>query len=749
MSVNALEMCAAYKEKSAARRKDGTYMKILRAAAALLLAAAILTSPVGELVGGENEVIVPAAPTENTETSAEPEEEPIAPAVTEPVKEEPVITEQAEEGPAAAEDTVPEEEEAPEEEMPSEVERLEKISEAAEKEREFLKLHPEIAAMGAEIPEGSDVPVSECDAGFHKYVDMLMNNSSTALSLNSLCVPIFLNSAVYGSGGLIHQDRFAYCPKSFCTDVSYFQGTVNWKKVKAAGIDYCILRAGYRGYGKAGTLVLDAQFLNNLKNAKAAGLKVGAYFFTQAITVAEAKAEADFVYNYIKGWQLDLPVYCDMEEITYDTGRLDSANLTKAQKTAIICAFCDRMKALGYESGVYSNPSWMTYYLDRAALEAKYPIWLANYVKQTKYQYKFNIWQYGVGYIDGISGQTDMDVKYEDPVNIQVPAGFVCSASTTNSLTFKWNATALPVNGYQFAKYNSSTKKYTVLSTQTATSYTLSKLGQADCGLYAVRSYVEFNGKTFYSSYSSPLAGVTKFSAPYDVTLRETDTGFEASWSCNAAVSGYEVFAAKHGEALDKVASVTDKHFEYECGEGFYYITLRPYIKFGGKTFYGSDSAQAMVRVAGVSAYVDSVEKNSVTLCWENSGDAVDVSIYRVDESTGKETLLKTLPAAAETYTLSGLKLAERCIFKLTVKYSCGITDTLPLLNAVTRNGLAGDINSDGFVDMLDMGLLKKYLKGTAEIDLTNADVNCDGKVDADDIRMLMEHMVGSSERMV
>ncbi len=137
-------------------------------------------------------------------------------------------------------------------------------------------------------------------------------------------------------------------------------------------MEFVIIRVGYRGYGSAGTLVEDPKFKTYLDGATKAGLKVGVYFYTQAITTAEAKAEAKFVLDRIKGYSLQMPVYYDIESVDYDTGRLDSAGLSKAQKTALCTAFCDTIIKSGYSAGVYANYTWLNYYIDGAGLGKKF-----------------------------------------------------------------------------------------------------------------------------------------------------------------------------------------------------------------------------------------------------------------------------------------------------------------------------------------------------------------------------------------
>lgn len=281
----------------------------------------------------------------------------------------------------------------------------------------FVEQDPELVKLSQYVCEGDDLPCSENDPSYHKYIDSLMRqkqNEMGAAPVKALAAGKFLTAALYNSANLVHQERFNDCVKTFGIDVSYFQGNIDWDKVKAEGVTFAIIRVGYRGYGSAGTLVQDARFSEYIQGAKKAGLKVGVYFFTQAINTIEAVAEADFVYERIKSYQLELPVYFDMEEITYDTGRLDSAKLSVAQKTALVEAFCDRITSKGYQGAVYSNPAWLTYYLDGAKLQAKYPTWLANYTMQTKWSGPFDIWQYGGGPVNGVSSSVcDLDVRYQ------------------------------------------------------------------------------------------------------------------------------------------------------------------------------------------------------------------------------------------------------------------------------------------------------------------------------------------------
>lgn len=196
-------------------------------------------------------------------------------------------------------------------------------------------------------------------------------------------------------------------------DVSKYQYNIDWESVAEAGVEFAIIRVGYRGYGAAGNMRVDDYFEANLAGAKAAGLDVGVYFFTQAITEEEAAAEANFVLDALDDAELDLPVYFDIESISYDTGRLDAADLTPEQHTRNCEVFCETIKAAGYDAGIYANTYWLTNELDADYLEARYPIWFANYKNKTPYQGEYHIWQYtSEAQIPGIEGYTDRNVMY-------------------------------------------------------------------------------------------------------------------------------------------------------------------------------------------------------------------------------------------------------------------------------------------------------------------------------------------------
>lgn len=191
-------------------------------------------------------------------------------------------------------------------------------------------------------------------------------------------------------------------------DVSKWNGTIDWNAVANAGIDFAIIRVGYRGYS-AGTLVEDPYFKQNIAGATKAGIKVGIYFFTQAITEAEAVEEASMAISLVSGYQLQLPIYFDTEDVD-GNGRADKMSVAK--RTAITKAFCETVKNAGYMPGVYASTSWYNNQLNAAEL-TNYDIWVAHYANVCGFKGRYHMWQYtSSGSVPGIKGRVDVNIRY-------------------------------------------------------------------------------------------------------------------------------------------------------------------------------------------------------------------------------------------------------------------------------------------------------------------------------------------------
>ena len=193
-------------------------------------------------------------------------------------------------------------------------------------------------------------------------------------------------------------------------DVSIYQGEIDWPAVKEAGMEFVMIRAGYRGYG-TGKLVEDANFRTNLEGATAAGLDVGVYFFSQAISVAEAEEEAQFVLTLLDGFELAMPVVYDWVYIDEDarTAEVDRRTLTDCS-----LAFLQAIEAAGYKPMLYYNSHQVRDLLHLSELE-QYDSWLALYTQRMTFPYRIRMWQYTcTGSVPGIEGNVDINLYFPE-----------------------------------------------------------------------------------------------------------------------------------------------------------------------------------------------------------------------------------------------------------------------------------------------------------------------------------------------
>ncbi len=196
-------------------------------------------------------------------------------------------------------------------------------------------------------------------------------------------------------------------------DVSYHNKGINWNAVRAQGIDFAIIRLGYRGW-ETGLLHDDTCFEQNLRGARAAGLRVGVYLYSTAVNAKEAQEEASLVLTRLNGFPLDLPVYFDTEQSgEYPDGRADRLN--KVRRYEIVTAFCRAIQDGGYEVGVYSGQNYLKNHVAFHTLEAN-PVWLASYTRYNRlpdFPYPYGMWQFtDCGVVAGIRGVVDMNVVY-------------------------------------------------------------------------------------------------------------------------------------------------------------------------------------------------------------------------------------------------------------------------------------------------------------------------------------------------
>lgn len=478
-------------------------------------------------------------------------------------------------------------------------------------------------------------PVTEDDPEYHKYLE---NNDPYG---------IMTMSALWGADSLTHQNRFSGISKVYGIDVSYYQGNIDWKKVKNSGVEFVIIRVGYRGYGSAGTLVEDPKFKTYLDGAAKAGLKVGVYFYTQAITTAEAQEEAKFVLDRIKGYSLQMPIYYDIESVDYDTGRLDSAGLSKAQKTALCTAFCDTIIKSGYSAGVYANYTWLNYYIDGAGLGKKYPIWLAHYTSNTNYDQRMDMWQYsGSGTVSGISAYTDVNVWYSGKLPLYV-SDLISVANTSTSNTFAWNG-APDATGYEVYQGTSPSdpNKKKIGDTKN-TYFTNSNKSTGTMYKYMVRAYSDASGKRVYGDYSEVFTTCTLPANISKISASARGTSVTISWDKVTKATDYIVEHYVNG-AWQQVGTTSSLSYKVngitQNGVNKFRVKARRNYSGvyynGGYTYVNAEVTDIPSTVTGIRSTSNTSTSNTIT--WNASTKAEGYEIYQWIGTTDSYKLIGT-----------------------------------------------------------------------------------------------------------
>lgn len=373
-------------------------------------------------------------------------------------------------------------------------------------------------------------------------------------------------------------------------DVSEWQKEIDWAKVKADGIEYAIIRVGYRGYGEEGTLseaTKDKYFETNMQNAIANGIKVGVYIFSQAITEEEAREEARYILNHIGSYKISLPLVMDYEYSGVGGGRIFKANLSKKKATNVCLAFADEIKASGYTPMIYANPSMLNTQLIPSEFAAKgYPVWLANYTSNTSYNGDFKFWQYSSsGSVDGISGRVDMNFYYTtnpDEYNI-----FNSSIITpVPNQTYTGTEIMPPV-----------TVTYNGIVIQENVDYTLSYQNNVKIG----EATIQITGQGIYGG----IKKITFQIVPSAVeNVKSKKRGFNyitVSWKKDTNASGYHIYRSDSlNGTYSRVKNIknnyTTSYKNTKLKEGTaYYYKVRSYKKVGDTTYYGSFSTPKLI----------------------------------------------------------------------------------------------------------------------------------------------------------
>lgn len=232
--------------------------------------------------------------------------------------------------------------------------------------------------------------------------------------LLTACGSVKLAENPYGPEDFIYKEDYLTCTAGesrLGVDVSSHQGVIDWQAVADSGVEFAMIRIGFRGY-QEGEINADTRARENIEGAKAAGLDVGVYFFSQAVTRQEAAREAAWCVTFLEDMELDMPLVYDWEHVASDEARtadLEDRDLL----TACARSFCDVVKAAGYEPMVYFNVYQAKDLYDLTALQ-DYGFWLAQYLDGLDFPHAVDLWQYTEsGEVDGIQGKVDLDLWLE------------------------------------------------------------------------------------------------------------------------------------------------------------------------------------------------------------------------------------------------------------------------------------------------------------------------------------------------
>lgn len=484
---------------------------------------------------------------------------------------------------------------------------------------------------------------------------------SLLLAGTMLVTPItasaFTGSSNFMDKTYTHQDRFVSSGIQQGIDVSYHNGTLDWSTIKAAGVDFAILRAAYRGYGTEGTLVRDAKFAEYMQGAMSQGIPVGAYIYSQAITTAEAVQEANYILNIVRGYSLDLPIVFDYEFAGVKTGRLDSAwssgKLNKSKMTDIALAFCDTIKNAGYDAMVYANKTFLSKNLDHEVIEnAGYDVWLAHYTTNTNYTGDYKIWQYtSSGRIPGIEGKR-----------------FDCNFMYSGTISMSLKISNIPnqiYQGYDVSPSVTVTNGGTVLTE--GTDYTVSYQNNSGIGTATVNVF----GAGIYDGYinlTKTFNIVPDTVQNMQISKAGTNT-VDLSWSPVSGADGYTVQIFKNGKWVSVGNFVgTSAQISGLLPGSVNYVHIAAYASSNGKTYIGNYNTAVKIEttVGAINPRVSAYANNFVTLTWNKQTAANGYEVFKYDASSKKYVLYKNITNPnTNTCKVTGLASNKKYYFKV------------------------------------------------------------------------------------
>lgn len=442
-------------------------------------------------------------------------------------------------------------------------------------------------------------------------------------------------------------------------DVSKWDKTINWTQVKNSGTDFAIIRCGYRGYGN-GAMYSDVNYTTNIKNANAAGVPVGVYFYSQAKTEEEARAEAQYCLNAVKGYSVTYPIVMDVEyaeDSSGYTGRLYKAKLSRAKLTSICMAFCDEIKSAGYTPMIYANTYMLNNKMNPSTISAKYDVWIANYTTTTSYKGDYTYWQYSErGRVSGISTYVDSNFYFGGAKELVACTGVSLAKteiSATEGETISLTATKQPSNTTDSTSWTSSNEDVAEVSEDG----TVEAVG---AGTAVITAAAGSYSASCTVTVAPEQASITK--------LKVTSEGYELSFGSESADS-YIVYRSETGAdgSFVQIGTSEDGTFTdpsgLSGGKYFYYVV--GVETNSGVTYTGAASNIARSDYLPQKSVLKTLTKyktRQVRLTWDYTYGASSYYVYRSTSPNGVYKLVNKI-VDKTTYTSSNLTVGRTYYF--------------------------------------------------------------------------------------
>lgn len=472
----------------------------------------------------------------------------------------------------------------------------------------------------------------------------------TALSVGTLSYAVsnFTTKSQFTGKTYTHYGSYADTTVKDMIDVSEHNGLINWYKIKALGIDDAIIRVGYRGYGSGGGMYEDNYFYDNIEGAAEAGVRVGIYFYSQALDTKEAAAEAEFCLKRVKNYKLSLPIFFDYEFAEVSTGRLDAAwnsgKLNKAKMTANVIAFCDAIKKAGYKAGIYSSSGFYTYQYNADNFLSKgYEFWNAYYTTNStsgsywpnkNHVYKY--WQYGGDNVQGCCGAPSaawLKVKYNG-VTGYVSAQYIdfTSATVGKSIT----------DGLNLRKGGSTS--YTSLAK-------IPKGGKVNILSYPTGTFTDLNFYYYSAAVQKP-----------NYRLSATSNSVTVKWDKMSGMSSYRVYS--YDTETGKYSRLTTTTaLSYTCKNltknTKYTYLVRAFDAAGVGTPYTVKDNKSITTATAKPAFsMTAASGTALRISWNKVSGATGYRVYSYNAATEKFTRLASISDTA--YTVTGLSAGSK-----------------------------------------------------------------------------------------